>query len=93
MQVRWIMDLTQSALEHYGLIAALIIFCLEKVFTILKGETKRYLHEMHENTKAIAELQIHIKYLNEKLELISDIKDDLEDAKDDIRILKAMGRK
>lgn len=49
--------------KDYGILGALALFLIKDIWSFLTGSTKKLIEALHENTKAINELKIHVDYL------------------------------
>lgn len=81
-----------SQIKEYGILACLALFILKESFGWFKTSTKEHIKAIQENTIAISELKVHLKYLSERLERLPSLEYDVDEAHKAIRELKQRGR-
>lgn len=74
-----------SSLEHYSVVTAIILYLLKGSWEFVIGSAKRRLEALETNTRAVAELQVHIKELKKVIEEFPRLKQDIAAAHSKIR--------
>lgn len=82
------MDETLKAIQTNGWIGAVLLFLIKEMVSVIRGDRKKLTETLDKVEKSVAELRIHVQYLRENRGALSKVQRDVDQAHEQIRMLK-----